>query len=406
MISCSEPDGTTNILGDDTEISKRATDLCFMTWNVSLGLGKNGDLSDAESAEAICERIIEENPDVLTLQEVWIELDELSECLEANGYSVVAGNDFSPWGIDPGEINFPWIGNISGFGALGQDGLLTVIRTDLLGNQDIEEITTFEEYIVDAGGLLGGNGSAVDEPADKGFLHTSLTLEDGCVIEFVNLHMDAGNESQDICARIFQLIQLNNFLEENTNGSVVIGGDFNINEFANREIPDDCSHILAGDQDEYGTLLELFDGTPTHLVTQAPTTLGPTSSGGLLDYHIVTNYNSDEISINSVDHVFDCEPIFVVKIIALNRAEETWYERSHRFSSRSEAEIFSVEKTSELKSEGYNMVNTGIYTILDCEENVEDFSDHVPVRTCLTYECRGGLSNDKSEESDYDDGGE
>lgn len=83
FISCQDDftdDLPEDINRNDIELETRSVDsLCFMTWNTGLidtPFGDGFDLSDGFRAEKICDRIMEENLDVIMLQEVWDREDQ------------------------------------------------------------------------------------------------------------------------------------------------------------------------------------------------------------------------------------------------------------------------------------------------------------------------------------------
>jgi endonuclease/exonuclease/phosphatase family metal-dependent hydrolase len=69
--------------------------------------------------------------------------------------------------------------------------------------------------------------ASADCLALKGFATTTLTLADGVTIDLYTLHLDAGRE--DSAFRGDNLDQLAAHLEANTEGAVLIGGDWNLN---------------------------------------------------------------------------------------------------------------------------------------------------------------------------------
>jgi endonuclease/exonuclease/phosphatase family metal-dependent hydrolase len=61
----------------------------------------------------------------------------------------------------------------------------------------------------------------------KGFAATTLALEDEVSVDLYTLHLDAGGE--DTAVRGANLDQLATHLEDNTEGAVILGGDWNLN---------------------------------------------------------------------------------------------------------------------------------------------------------------------------------
>ncbi len=61
----------------------------------------------------------------------------------------------------------------------------------------------------------------------KGFAATTLQLDDEVSVDLYTLHLDAGGE--DTAVRADNLDQLAAYLEEHTDGAVLLGGDWNLN---------------------------------------------------------------------------------------------------------------------------------------------------------------------------------
>jgi endonuclease/exonuclease/phosphatase family metal-dependent hydrolase len=81
------------------------------------------------------------------------------------------------------------------------------------------------------GACSGWLGGANDCLADKGFLRLRLRLGDGAVVDFWNLHLDAGSGDADRAARAVQLERLAERMRALSDGAaVVVAGDFNLQE--------------------------------------------------------------------------------------------------------------------------------------------------------------------------------
>lgn len=341
-------------------------DLCFMTWNAALGLGTDGALSDEESALEICNQVLAQDPSVLTIQEAWDgdSAEILKECLEANGYCV---------SYNPG----PHANNIFGSGALSAlnaDGLMTAVKKELGACDEMEQNSTFVEFECENGIINDDN----DALADKGFLITEITMENGCTMNVINTHLDAGGSDDDQCARVCQIIQLNEYMLENNCGVSLLGGDFNINALSEAEIAEKCieEFDLPEGQTEFDILKFLFDGDPTMIHSQSPP-LNPTSlgGGGLIDFHMISNFDKSFIDITSVTNVdMVCTETFEVRYRGgfLNLKLKT-----ATFATLAEAEDF-------VKNEENDGIIIGPIRVC---HRAEDISDHTPVETCLEYDC-------------------
>lgn len=299
-------------------------------------------LGKVTRAQAICQQMLAEDPDIINLQEVFADeaVEELTECLEDAGYFVINNQDA---------------------------GLLTASKFPISSSY-------FEEYDSEHG--VFGHGH--DTWKKKGFLAAHVELEEGCLLTAINTHLDAGGDSESKCAKINQLIQMNNYLNTlDSDVPVFIGGDFNINAVDNNPMGwgfnDECFILLGsgevslGDiqnQSLFSLLNQVMDATPIHTLTG--TTLGPTSLGGssVLDYFLLAN-NSEFVTNLMIENLDVCENSNCWMVYA------DW-DGIEFITCDEEEMLYNI-------SIGYSAVPAAVGCV----------SDHSPVRTCFSYDCDG-----------------
>ena len=339
-----------------------------MTWNTGLIDPDNFDLSDGFRAEKICDRIITENVDVIILQEVWDREDQefFEECLKESGYDVIFDEENS--------------------GEIGGNGLVTIVRSELIPvNSSIGRETTFIEFECNTG--------AAEAISDKGFLHTKITLEYGCEMDIFNTHLQAGsgnhfggdifNRPDRECVRFCQIDQMVQYINGNTCGPTLVGGDFNINI---QEFAGDPGCFDMNEREELISLFNQVDGVLTNTISNPPSQVTGTSltGGGILDFFVLANDNDNVVNITSETiGVFDCEESWVVKRVVSAGPSGSFIRVVFEGETREEAEEFVAN--NQFSSQLF------IEQIIDCaddEFNALDLSDHLPVRTCLSYDCQ------------------
>ncbi|CAN5808340.1 hypothetical protein BH24ACT3_BH24ACT3_12760 [soil metagenome] len=74
----------------------------------------------------------------------------------------------------------------------------------------------------------GCGAASADCLALNGFAATTVTLADDVTVDVYTLHMEAGGEAEDEALRGEDLDQLAAYLEMNSEGAVIIGGDWNL----------------------------------------------------------------------------------------------------------------------------------------------------------------------------------
>ncbi|MET0391441.1 MAG: endonuclease/exonuclease/phosphatase family protein [Polyangiales bacterium] len=114
--------------------------------------------------------------------------------------------------------------------------------------------------------------TCVDTEADclafKGFSMTPLTLADGLIVHIYDLHMEAGESTQDVAARELGIGQLVEHIRVYSAGAaVIVGGDFNLHsnttpddtQFADLlsegKLRDTCDELQCGDDGRIDKIL-------------------------------------------------------------------------------------------------------------------------------------------------------
>lgn len=336
-------------------ITQRQKDLCVMTWNAFLldtpDIGGGPQCEGASCiarANEVCQRVLEEDPDVINLQEVFEEeaRDALVSCLRAGGYRHIRH-----------ELDA---------------GLLTASKFPIT-------TTYFEEYESEHGWL----GHGWDTHKSKGFLSTRIKLDSGCYLQNINTHTDAGEDCESAYARLNQLIQLNNYMSGvNSDIPILIGGDFNI-DVHDDDVIDFCWNdefrILVNDNEfpiedlfsknEFDLLKQIMDADPVHEIFG--TSIAPTASAGqVLDYFLLRN-NANNVTITSVENPDVCPTVECWEIMQENQHYD-YDDRSFVVCDEADMQYY---------------VDTGEYYVVDSWTYEDCVSDHQPVKTCMTVEC-------------------
>ncbi len=209
-VSCNENSLIENSALDNLTVSNRSTvPICVTSWNTLLldaplfGPQCEGAPCIAK-ATAVCSTAVLLNSDVVLFQEVFEEvaIDALISCMTSSGYPFHSGVPDHP------EVCWPLQFKPK------NSGLITFSKFPIVK----EIFTPFE-----CGDCVG-----VDCLATKGFLHTQIKLEDGCFLDVVNTHLQAGIENGDV--RMEQIETINNYISiVNGINPFVLGGDLNIN---------------------------------------------------------------------------------------------------------------------------------------------------------------------------------
>jgi len=245
FISCSD-EGDPQILENKGALKSNSMEsINIMTWNVALldapdfitdflGTGPTCEGNNcAARASAKCsflDRFIigttNFSPDVVAFQEVFEPeaRDAIVDCMAGLGYNEVHGTVESSTALTK-RCNNTIIQDHKG------SGLLTFSKLPIIA-QDFREFFACE----------GCSGRGNDCFADKGMLLSDVQLSNGQIVRIVNVHLDSGNHSQDLSARIAQQNQINSQMRINlpTSGKVIAVGDFNtenlqeINDLENR----------------------------------------------------------------------------------------------------------------------------------------------------------------------------
>ena len=374
FISCQDDfeDISSTNSANDIELETRSVDsLCFMTWNTALIdvpiIGDGFDLSDDFRARKICERIVNDGSDVITLQEVWNdnEIRILGECLSEAGYEVVFVNRDN-------IVNHILANHYITNGLPNGNGLITAVKKELIPNgSDVERESTFIEFNCESG---------FDSGADKGFIHTKITLEDGCEMDIFNTHLQAGTGDTRNCSRRCQIDQLTRYVEANTCGPSLIGGDFNVNI---QEFADDEGCEGRNEREDLFDLFSRVDGVSTYTLAQPPTQVTGTSlnGGGTLDFHILANNENNIVEITTVTQpIFDCVESWTVTKVVPTGPSVPLFQVIYQAPTRQEAEEFVAN---------YPYFGTLIIEqVLDCSDNefeADELSDHLPIKLSLIH---------------------
>ncbi len=410
LASCSEeliedkPLSTVSI-----DLREMHEDICFMTYNTflldvpnSFGGPQCEGPGCIQDALAICTQIAEQMPDVVHLQEVFVDeaAEILQECLEGQGYNV----------------QFDDTNNQSFIGTGLGSGLMTASLLPMSNTQVVEFDNTTSIF-----------NSGNDGAADKGFMINQIQLEPGCFITSINTHTDAGSDPASRCTRMLQFLQINEFIESAPGDiPMLLGGDFNLDanggeelviseliqslnsmggifgSFLSKIIGGNCAELFEHPEFqesyigalEFGVLTQLVKGEPVHLISGDQ--LDPTASDGqVLDYFILSNM-SDAITNLEIETLEpDCELTWIVDRFEFN--PETGTDdlvSSTIYYSEEEA----LEAQEECNLSGFQFCS--VWSIEVCDNP----SDHEPVITCLDYNCMDQLTNNPNPDDGGSDG--
>ncbi len=345
---------------------------CMTTYNIQAfcneGLPPADHPGTAESyGQQICESIQALDSDYVNLQEVWCSevADAIETCLTQAGYD--------------------------GFVYDEDSGLMSISKNVTSTSQAV----SFE-----------GPETGADHLKDKGFIHTSFEIMDGCTINIINTHTQADNvwyedyldlqyllnfpvlsiftrhsvQSESSIRRL-QLAQIMDYMMENIPGCeiTILGGDFNIKK------EDDDGDLT----EEFTDLITMIQGQPAHLITSSPTNQG----GDILDYFIISNYDQFDEDIQTVTTtVYDCiNPQLVTRYNVFETDNFDYPAYGYivgTFDTYEEARAFRDEiKLDAIESGDYFLTyDIETETTRVCE--VDNDSDHNIVETCIeNYDC-------------------
>lgn len=305
-----------------TVVDFRQTEsICVASWNIQMtnlgeAIGFGADLYNGlpiledsavpydcddngckRKAWSICEQIealMEPLPDIFNFQEVFDEeaTIELIACMENLGYTANTGFDESDQDncIDELADNTGTVtSTIGGMIGTAGGGLLGGIIGHFAGRKVGEDVVNIASQESEGSGLItfsrlpmaspqtvvdfedcnGCTGAANDCMADKGFSVTEYEIAPGCIYTNINTHLDAGEEPGDIQARLGQMQQIRDYIDNNIdpNSTFTISGDFNVQR----------------DGTEYQTLLNILGLENTANIAGVPD-LNTASGGQTLDY--------------------------------------------------------------------------------------------------------------------------
>jgi len=367
--SCNKDEATENPIVNQTIELRESIDFCMTTYNIQAfcnGILPPSDIHGTPESygQQICESIQSLGSDYVNLQEVWCSevAEAIEDCLSLAGYE--------------------------GFVYDSGSGLMSISR---------EEFSTSE--VVEFTGPEGG----ADHLKDKGFIHTSFEIMDGCTVNIINTHTQADNpwyeDALDLIVNRFlglftrhsilpeniirriQLSQIKEYMMQNIEDCeiTILGGDFNIKKL------DDDGDLSR----EFTDLITLIQGQPAHLITTMPTNEG----GDILDYFIISNFDQFEDDIETITNtVYDCiNPQIVTRYNVYETDNFDYPAYGYivgTFDTYEEAQAFRLEIRQEAVENGDYYLTYDIHTDTSriCEVNNE--SDHNIVETCIeNYEC-------------------
>lgn len=211
-------------------------------------------------------------------------------------------------------------------------------------------------------------------------------------MDIFNTHLQAGsgnNFGGDLfgrpdreCVRFCQIDQMVQYIKRNTCGPTLLGGDFNINI---QEFSDDRGCFDMNEREELISLFNQVDGVLTNLISNPPSQVTGTSldGNGLLDFFVLTNDNNNVVNITSETiPIFDCEESWVVKLL-FPIGPSVPIRIVFEAATRQEAEEYVANSPHSSR-----LILEQKFNCTDGEFNAEDLSDHLPVKTCLTYDCQ------------------
>ena len=351
---------------------REGVDFCMTTYNIQAFCNGPIPPDDIEGtpesyAAQICASISALGSDYVNLQEVWCGAVAyyLEECLREEGYN--------------------------GFVYDQESGLMSISRE----NFSTSEVVPFY-----------GPETGADHLVDKGFIHTSFEIMEGCVVHMINTHMQANipwyeelisdflslhpifglftrhSNLPPHWIRRIQLGQIKDYMTQNIHPCqlTIIGGDFNIKKETGG----------GYNTREFDDLITTLQGQESQLVTSATN-----EAGDILDYFIFTNYNQFEESIENITNtVHECIDPTVVE--RYNVYEWDQYDDGQgtligTFNNAEEAHALVAEMEASNSGNGLDFVSYYVYLQVTEYCRIPNPSDHFLVETCVeNYDCDPG----------------
>lgn len=360
FVGCQKEESITPLSAEEFNGSvslRESHDLCFLSYNIHAFCEDLGNsvlnslapdpLTNSEVAD-ICEGLINMDSDVINLQEVWCESvkDAILSCLSSAGYT-----DFL---YD------------------SESGLLTISKLPLNDKQSIH---------------FNSPEAGADKLKNKGFLSSTIELEEDCDFNILNTHLQAdigfleglvfGSTSQK-WIRSIQLSQIKAFLNGLPNCTPsIIGGDFNIDV----------------ESDEFDRIVDILPGQPTFIIS-GDTYIPKTSDGGsTLDYFFLSNFSSYYSNLSNTTVTSNCLEFFTIqkfnlfKVAIFNvEGEEEIIFNIGTYDTMAEAEAAKAQEegNNPLPLFSYYIETENIHV---CTKRFDNPSDHNPIETCFTYDC-------------------